>query len=173
MCRQVLERRHDRRDRRRDEHGISGQELVEARDDADAVALRRCAGAFVRVVTGDLVPVAKRQRQRAADQAEPGDADPHFAATCSVRPTARATCGTASMSARKLSKLSDWNPSESAWSGLGCTSTRRPSAPAATAASAIGATRYHLPVPCDGSASTGRCEERRVGKECRSRWSPY
>src|SRR5258708_5537547 len=34
----------------------------------------------------------------------------------------------------------------------------RPSAPAATAASATGVTRYHFPVPCDGSAMTGRCE---------------
>ena len=31
----------------------------------------------------------------------------------------------------------------------------KPSAPAATAARAIGATRYHFPVPWDGSASTG------------------
>ena len=36
----------------------------------------------------------------------------------------------------------------------------RPSAPAATAAIATGATRYHLPVPCEGSASTGRCVSR-------------
>ena len=27
--------------------------------------------------------------------------------------------------------------------------------------------------PCDGSVFTTRSEERRVGKECRSRWSPY
>jgi len=27
-----------------------------------------------------------------------------------------------------------------------------------TQRSATGATRYHLPVPCDGSATTGRCE---------------
>src|SRR5205814_1468897 len=33
-----------------------------------------------------------------------------------------------------------------------------PSAPAATAARATGSTRYHFPVPCDGSATTGRCE---------------
>ena len=25
----------------------------------------------------------------------------------------------------------------------------------------------------DGNTGTGRSEERRVGKECRSRWSPY
>src|SRR5215467_13248152 len=27
--------------------------------------------------------------------------------------------------------------------------------------------------PCGGSGSTRRSEERREGKECRSRWSPY
>ena len=33
------------------------------------------------------------------------------------------------------------------------------------------ASRY--PVPIEGPDSGGRSEERRVGKECRSRWSPY
>src|SRR2546426_7562711 len=28
-------------------------------------------------------------------------------------------------------------------------------------------------VPGDGPEAVGRSEERRVGKECRSRWSPY
>ena len=27
--------------------------------------------------------------------------------------------------------------------------------------------------PADGAKISGRSEERRVGKECRSRWSPY
>src|SRR2546430_13789604 len=30
-----------------------------------------------------------------------------------------------------------------------------------------------IPVPGDFERLTGRSEERRVGKECRSRWSPY
>src|SRR3712207_743465 len=29
------------------------------------------------------------------------------------------------------------------------------------------------PQPCFGDANESRSEERRVGKECRSRWSPY
>src|SRR3989475_12176891 len=29
------------------------------------------------------------------------------------------------------------------------------------------------PAPGDGQGARGRSEERRVGKECRSRWSPY
>ena len=31
----------------------------------------------------------------------------------------------------------------------------------------------HLPVPHCIKGTKGRSEERRVGKECRSRWSPY
>ena len=30
-----------------------------------------------------------------------------------------------------------------------------------------------LRAEADGSVTVGRSEERRVGKECRSRWSPY
>src|SRR5688572_31500590 len=30
-----------------------------------------------------------------------------------------------------------------------------------------------IPLACAGSAAYRRSEERRVGKECRSRWSPY
>src|SRR5574337_1121251 len=37
-----------------------------------------------------------------------------------------------------------------------------PSAPAATAARAIGDTRCHLPVPWLGSTTTGRCESRLI-----------
>jgi len=105
--RELLERWHDRRDRRRHEHRIRGHELIEASHDPDAVGLRGRTRALVVVISGDLVPVAKRERERPADEPEPGDADLHGVATCSVRPTARATCGTAAMSARKLSKLSD------------------------------------------------------------------
>src|ERR1035441_2796837 len=36
-----------------------------------------------------------------------------------------------------------------------------------------GLLRRHLPFVPDGTWSAGRSEERRVGKECRSRWSPY
>src|SRR2546428_793768 len=54
------------------------------------------------------------ERGGSADQPGPGDADLHRAATGSVLPTARATSGTAAISARKLSNVSDWKPSESA-----------------------------------------------------------
>ena len=41
---------------------------------------------------------------------------------------------------------------------------------------AIGITPYGIDPNCTGCCSTScgsRSEERRVGKECRSRWSPY
>src|SRR4029077_17546471 len=103
----LLERWDDRRERRRDEHRVRGHEVVETRRDTDAVRLGGGARAFVVVVSGDVVPVAEREGERSTDEAEAGDADLHGVATCSVRPTARATCGSAAMSARKLSKLSD------------------------------------------------------------------
>src|SRR5580658_6945490 len=33
--------------------------------------------------------------------------------------------------------------------------------------------RFNEPIPAMASGWMGRSEERRVGKECRSRWSPY
>src|SRR2546430_16723085 len=53
----------------------------------------------------------------------------------------------------------DCAPSLSAWSGSQWTSMINPSAPAATAARAIGATMSRRPAPW-----LGRSEERRVGK---------
>jgi len=53
---------------------------------------------------------------------------------------------------------SDCAPSESACSGSLCTSISRPSAPAATAARAIGTTLSRRPVPCEGSAHIGKWE---------------
>src|SRR3712207_7230811 len=37
----------------------------------------------------------------------------------------------------------------------------------------IGGWRIRMSLRCDNSSPTRRSEERRVGKECRSRWSPY
>src|SRR5438309_10499316 len=105
--RELLERRHDRGDRCRHQHRIRGQKVLEAGCDPYAVGLRSRTRALVGVVPRDVVPVAKREGQRATDEAEPNDADLHGAATPSVRPTARATCGTAAMSARKLSNVKD------------------------------------------------------------------
>ena len=65
---------------------------------------------------------------------------------------------TSRISCANWSGNSDCAPSERALSGLGCTSTMMPSAPAATAARAIGITLSLSPVPCDGSAMIGRCE---------------
>src|ERR1700733_8091625 len=63
-----------------------------------------------------------------------------------------------SMSLSNCSGNSDCAPSDNALSGLGWTSIRSPSQPAATAARAMGATLSRRPTPCEGSASIGRCE---------------
>jgi len=55
-------------------------------------------------------------------------------------------------------RFEDCAPSEERVIGSLCTSMRRPSAPAATAARAMGGTLSRRPVPCEGSASIGRCE---------------
>src|SRR5882762_5890602 len=70
---------------------------------------------------------------------------------------ARATRATRAMTAANRSGLSDCGPSDSASSGLGCTSMISPSAPAATAAMAIASTYSQWPVPWLGSTTTGRC----------------
>ena len=67
------------------------------------------------------------------------------------------------------SGYSDWAPSESALSGLQCTSTIMPSAPAATAASAIGGTLSRIPTAWLGSTITGKwVSERTIGMAERS-----
>src|SRR5262250_807386 len=75
-----------------------------------------------------------------------------------LRPTASATGLSSRMSCVNFDGLSDCGPSESASSGLGCTSMMSPSAPHATAPLAMGATRSQCPVPWDGSTTTGRWE---------------
>ena len=52
-------------------------------------------------------------------------------------------------------KLRDCIPSDSAFSGSGCTSTIIPSAPTANAPIDIGFIKYLTPVPWDGSTTTG------------------
>ena len=55
------------------------------------------------------------------------------------------------------SKSSDCSPSLHALSGSGCTSTKRPSAPAATPMRASAGTSSRCPAAWLGSAMTGRC----------------
>src|SRR5690606_5291223 len=57
-----------------------------------------------------------------------------------VRPITSAIALTSRIIRSNCSGNSDWPPSESARSGFGCTSTSRPSAPAAIAARALGGT---------------------------------
>ena len=71
---------------------------------------------------------------------------------------ARDRAGPARPARRTDRATGDWAPSDSAWSGSGCTSIIRPSAPAATAARAIGITFERTPVPWLGSAMIGRCD---------------
>src|SRR3989304_2725029 len=61
----------------------------------------------------------------------------------------------------KTEILRDCSPSERAFSGFGWISTSIPSAPAATAARAIGVTRSHFPTPWLGSTITGKCDAAR------------
>src|SRR6267143_991553 len=83
---------------------------------------------------------------------------PTAAGSATRRPIASAIIRTSRISCMNWSGYSDCAPSESASSGFGCTSTMMPSAPAATAARAIGITLSRKPVPWDGSAMIGRCE---------------
>src|SRR5205085_8204348 len=84
-------------------------------------------------------------------------AAPSASAAGMVRPAASANGRNARISERKASTDSDWSPSDSASSGAGCTSMMRPSAPAAIAAKASGATRSARPPAWLGSTITGRC----------------
>src|ERR1700758_4101462 len=68
-------------------------------------------------------------------------------AYCSVRPTAGAITRNSFINVANCSGNSDCAPSESALSGLLCSSISSASAPAATAARAIGATLSRRPVP--------------------------
>src|SRR5690348_510530 len=84
-----------------------------------------------------------------------GERDHHAAI---LRPTAGAIMRNCAISSSSCSKWSDCAPSESACSGSLCTSSSKPSAPAATAARAMGTTLSRRPVPCEGSASMGKWE---------------
>src|SRR6185295_3145843 len=83
---------------------------------------------------------------------------PTDAGSATRRPITSAITRTSRISCANWSGNRVCAPSDSACSGLGCTSTMMPSAPAATAARAIGITFSLRPVPCDGSAMIGRCD---------------
>src|SRR5207344_3672143 len=78
----------------------------------------------------------------------------HNLSDYSSRPTATAIFRMSCISSLNWLGLMDSSPSHSAHSGFEWTSIRMPSAPAATAAFDIGATRFHLPVAWLGSTMT-------------------
>src|SRR6266851_1233759 len=73
-----------------------------------------------------------------------------------LRPMAGAMIRSSAIKRSNCEGNIDWAPSLSARSGSQCTSMIRPSAPAATAARAIGATMSRRPAPWLGSATIGR-----------------
>src|SRR5579884_384328 len=87
-----------------------------------------------------------------------------FYRTATSRAVATGRIGAASpfISLANSSRFNDCAPSESALSGHGCTSIINPSAPIARAARLAGAINSRLPVPCEGSASTGKWESSRT-----------
>src|ERR1700733_4549745 len=110
-------------------------------------------------LTGEL-GCSKRQSGGGADEA---GSDDGYALNQSTgisalmfRFTAVAMMRSWSISLSNCSGNSDCAPSESALSGLGCTSMSSPPHPAAPAAGAMGATLSRRPTPCEGSASMGR-----------------
>lgn len=112
------------------------------------VPLRMCSASLRVQLRGWLRRESKREFF-----SPPRPSDTHKLGAHSVRPlvyagalyrlrsTASATRATCFIILTKASGVSDWAPSLAACSGSGCTSTRRPSAPQATAARHIGATR--------------------------------
>jgi len=105
--------------------------------------------------------LAQSQREASADQ--PYADDTHHAPGLrhhgyAVLPTAAAIARTCCIISLNCAGVRVCAPSLKARSGSGCTSTIRPSAPAATDARAMGSTWSRRPVPCDGSPTMGRCE---------------
>src|SRR6516162_8092301 len=103
------------------------------------------------------------QAKGAADEARTKDGDAgnevawrHSQAT--RRPMAGAMMRSSAINCVNVEGSSDCAPSESARSGSLWTSMIRPSAPAATAARAMGGTLSRRPVACEGSPMMGRCE---------------
>src|SRR5690606_5750714 len=82
--------------------------------------------------------------------------DTHLFAVHSSFPTARPSGSNPWFRAANSAGVNDWGPSESAFSGQGCTSIISPSAPAANAAQARGKTRSLRPAAWLGSTITGR-----------------
>src|SRR6267143_6310609 len=147
-------------DRRRDHHDVAVRNIAQIRRClVDSTALHRRGRAFrpprhARDVDR-VAQAAQGQAERTPDETEPDDTNPHYA-TPTVRFSAAATASTRWTRWANACGVSDCAPSESATSGCACTSTIRPSAPAAIPASAIGVTRERRPVPWLGSTITGR-----------------
>src|SRR5579883_16464 len=107
--------------------------------------------------TGEAV-LAQGHSDRAADESGTENGNPFDGHQAMLLPTADAMRRSSCMSLVNCSGKSVCAPSEKAFSGLGWTSMRRPSAPAAMAARAMAGTLSRRPTPCDGSPRTGRCE---------------
>src|SRR5207302_8753720 len=84
--------------------------------------------------------------------------DKHYYTFTVALARVRAGRSSSSINRAKAFRSSDCGPSESARSGQGCTSIMMPSAPAAIAARLIAGITLRRPVPCEGSAITGRCD---------------
>src|SRR5690349_1330476 len=107
-------------------------------------------------VGGQLLPTQDHP-QRTTDQTDPDndrliEMQLHYTSL----PTACAILRISCINSLNLIGLIDSSPSHSAHSGFEWTSMRMPSAPAATAAFDIGATKFHFPVAWLGSTITGR-----------------
>src|SRR5256885_6906725 len=94
--------------------------------------------------------------------------------TCALPICLPAACSSATRAADQgcqRSPAADAVPVPSAWAGVVIRgAVVASSAPASTTASVASTARVR---PLSVSVQTRRSEERRVGKECRSRWSPY
>src|SRR5258706_6597045 len=111
--------------------------------------------------------LSQRQRERSSNQPNANDGRGTAAVLCplasvlflhAVRSMAAAIAFTCRIISLNCAGFSVCAPSLTARSRSGWTSTSNPSAPAATAARAIGATRSRRPVPCEGSPTIGRCD---------------
>src|SRR5206468_11439517 len=136
--------------------GIDRRQSHAALQRADLTADAHAVAEQAHDVRVDALDVLATLRQRVAAHA----ATPALIAAGMVRPAARAKGRNRCITFANASCESDWSPSDSAFSGSGCTSMMSPSAPAAIAAKASGATSSASPPAWLGSTITGKCVSR-------------